>query len=577
MSTRPRRLRVVRRLRVLRRRHVGPKLRALAARTSSQWSAPARLSVAAQLRRLALAVDASLAVGSRMAAAEERLGRELSRLEQLSGVSRDGSRGRADWAPSAGWDAGRGSGGARHGGGGPVVPGSLSVALLLGLAALGLVAANSWLLDRYLIPPVLESGVLRLLVVPGPWLAIPFSVLALVLGLFHFALYDSGRSAALRVLGVAAVLLLVGQGAAQGWATVVAVNAWTGAATSSWAGAGALVLLAGAAGLVPPVIGATAHACMDRLARWSAARELRAAGRVGHAGTGALRRVEKAAQEVVAGVSGLRAEAATVPEGDVARLLVRPDPAPSVDRLVLVLQRMADSVERDRVGLRQPAGAAGLRHLGDTGVLLLWVLAAGASIVLGAPAAGALGAEALASPAGAPGAGALAPAWSGAIPGLAALACLLALLVSGLALRFLLRRPGRQVDHRVSGAAILLLGITVASMAMALGGAASVQEPQRFDPLSAAALLNVTILVAAIASVRLPEAIHSVGALLRAAVTGVGWLALRLVDMVLALADFALTGRRPRRRPRSRRPTSRPTSRPSPPPVAALGSGPDRR
>jgi hypothetical protein len=585
MSVRPKRLRVVRRLRILRQRHVRPTLRALASRLAAQWSAPARLSVAAQLRRLAAAVDASLAVGSRMAAAEERLGRELSRLEQLGDAPRDGSRARADaradWEVASPWGAGRVAGAARggvHSGGGgggrgAVVPGSPWVALLLGLTALGLVAGNGWLLDRYLIPPVLDAGVLRLLVAPGPWLAIPFSMLALVLGLFHFALFTAGRSAPLRLLGVGAMLLLVGLGAAQAAATVVAVEAWTGAATASWAGVAALVLLAGAAGLVPPVIGATAHAAMDRLARWSAVRELRSAGRAGRARAGVVRRMEKALQEVAAGMAGLRAEAAAVPEGDVARLLVRPDPAPSVDRLVLVLQRLAVSVERDRVGWQPPPGDAGLRYLGDTAVLLVWILAASATLLLGAPAAGALGAEALATGAGAP-AGLTGPAWSGAIPGLAALACLLALLVSGLALRLLLRRPGRRLDHRVSGAAILLLGITVASMAMALGGAASAQQPQRYDPLGAAALLNVTLLVAAVASVRLPEAVRSVAALLHMTVTALAWAALALVDVALALADLALTGRRPPRRSRARSSTIRPPPLPA---VEALGSGPDRR
>jgi hypothetical protein len=514
-----RQIRLVRRVRTLRRRVVGPRLTRLGARLASLWTDPSRRTVAWQLRRLALSLEASLSAAARIAAAEERLSRDLERLGDAFRPHRRETPGPP----------------------GPpvrlaVVPGSLAVGLTLAATGLALAAANAWLLDRVLIPPVLERDSLRLVLVPGPWLAIPFSTLALVLGLFHFALFTTGRSAWLRLLGAAAVLLLLAQGSLQAWATVVAVQAWAGPVTGTWAGMAALVLLAGAAGLVPPVIGATAHASMDRVSRWSATREYRRAGRAGDARDRLAARLERSLQQLSAGVAALRAETATIPEGDAARLLVRPAPEASVERLAGVLRRLALSVERDPAAEPTAARTAPLRYLADLGALALWLLAAGASLSIATPAAGAV-----------------ATGGASGLVAAAALGALLALLIGGLLLRLGLERPGRRTDPAAAGAAALLLTVAAAALASGLVALAAAGSPAGQDPRAIGALLTVLAMTAALASARLPEAIMSAGAAVRLAAGGVAWSGLRVADLALAAADLALAGHRRARRPHRRR------------------------
>ncbi len=541
----------MRRIRTLRRKVVRPRLRGLGRRIAVQVTEPVRLPVARQLRRLAVSLDASVRAASRMATAEELLGVELRRVQEQVGtaaraVSGQGARSR------------------------PAVPGSLPVALALALATLALVAGNSWLLERFLIPPVLESGALPMLVVSGPWLAIPFSVLALVLGLFHFALFTSGRSTLLRLVAVVAVLLLIAQGGLQGAATVVAVQAWTGAATASWPGLVALALLAGAAGLVPPVIGAAAHAFMHRISRWSAAREQRSARRTALARERLAVRIERVIRDLSLGMAMLRAESAAVGEGDVARLLLRPSPPPAVGHLAQILEDMSLAVRQDRAGWSPGPGSLVLRYLTDLVVLAVWVVVAVAAMAMTAPALTGV-APAIPGLATPPVPGSAAPA----VLGLAVLATVVVLLLAGLILRLILSRSGRATDPRISGAAILVGALGIASLAMAIGSAAVAVDPGR-DPLQTAAILNVLILVAAVASARLPEAVHSTAAMIRVAGHAVAWLVLAVLDRVLALVDLALTGRR-RWRPYQRRPRRRHASPAASSASPALGMGPGRR
>jgi hypothetical protein len=544
MTPRSRTLRLVRRLRALRRRQVRPRLFRVGRRLATLWREPARRSVAWQLRRVATAVEASIAVAGRLTAAEERLSDQLERIVDFPRPPRA--------APSG------------YGPGGLVVPGTLSVAVALAVAALVLVAGNAWLLDRHLVPPVLAAGGTRFGIAPGLWLALTFSTLALVLGLFHYALFTAGRSVALRLLGALAVILLVAQGGVQAAATVVAVQSWVGVVvTSTWAGMGALVLIAGVAGLVPPVIGVTAHGAIDRFARWSAAREQRVVGRAVRARERLAGRMEISLHNVSRGIAALRAEAGSIPDGDVARLLVRPADGASVERLVMVLRRMAAGVERDPRTEPVPAGTLALRHLADVAALALWLVTASAALSIAAPAV----ASAMA------GGGISGLVLSGVLGGL------LALLVGGLLLRLLLDRPGRGPEPRAVAASIVLLTVAAVALALAIGSFAAMHPPFQGDPLTAAALLTLLVLTAALASTRLPEAIRAGGNAVRFVTGGAAWVGLSLADLALAAADLVLTGRRPavRRPRRAHRGSSlaRRTALTSPTSLGTLGGRPD--
>lgn len=528
------RLRLIRRLRTLRRRWIRTRLDRLAGALSSLWTEPPRRSVAWQLRRLANAVEASMGAAARIAAAEDRLSRDIERLVELSPRDRpDPPR----YTPRP-----------------AVAPANVSVALMLGVTALALVVGNTWLLDRHLVAPVLAAGGSSYGLLPGLWLPVAFSTLALVLGLFHFALFTSGRSVWLRLLGALAIVLLVAQGALQAGATALAVLAWAGPTTGSWAGIGALVLIAGAAGLVPPVIGTTAHASIDRLSRWAAAREHRAAARSGYARERVTSRLEKSLHEVTQAMAALRSEAGGLAEDDVARLLVRPADGASVERLVMVLRRMAMGVERDPRGEPTPVGTLALRHLGDLSAFAVWLLAAGAALWIAAPAARA--------------------ATAGGLSGLALVGTfggLASLLVGGLVLRSLLDRPGRAPRPPVvTAAAILLLTVAASALAMGLGALAAAQPPFQDAPLGVAAILTLLLLTAGLASTRLPEGIRAIGNAARSAAGLVAWSALTLADLALATADLVLTGQR--RAARRARGTPR-RQRPRRPAVGAVGGG----
>jgi MFS family permease len=542
-------LRLIRRIRTIRRRQLGPMLDGLAREIAVWWTRPARRPVARELRRLVTAVEGSVTAAGRIAAAEERLNRSL---EELSHKRRAADRDvTARWGPRP-----------------PVVPGSLAVGVTLAIAALALVAGNSLLLDRYLLPPAFQTGPLRSVVVPGPWVAIPFSTLALVLGVFHFALFTTGRTVGLRVLGVFAVLLLLAQGGLQAAATVVAVQMWAGLALGTWAGIGALILLAGAVGLLPPVIGATAHGAMDRFARWSAAREQRSMGRSGEAGERLVHRLERSLQQLSSGMASLRAEAAAVPEGDVARLLIRAEPTPSVERLAAVLDRLALTVDRGQAGQPAGAGQSALRYLVDLGAGAVWLLAAGAALVLARPAGGALAdaaADVVTTAPGLPG-----------LPGAGLTAVLAAFLLGGLFVRLASDRIGRRPDPRITGAAIVLFGVSTASLAMALASTVAGTAPLGLDVLSMAAVLNVLILTAGIAAARLPEAVRAVASAIRLVIDLLAWTVLRVSDLALATADLALTGKIPRARAPRRAPTRAATGDVRVH-AAALGAGPDGR
>jgi hypothetical protein len=503
--SRSRTFRLVRRLRTLRRRRVQPQLTRLRQRLSDVWTRPMRRSVAAQLGRLARSVEAATDAGRGIAAAETRLARELETLD----------RSRARSTPPG--EVPRVA----------VPKGSLPVALTVAVVALVLTAGNTWVLERHLLPPL---GAARL-PVPGlgrgVWVAAAFSTLALLLGLFHFALFTAGRSLAMRVLGAVALLLLIVQGGLQAAATVVAVQAWSGNVMASWAGIGALVLLAGSAGLVPPAIGATAHAALARFARWAAAREQRAAVRAATSRERLTRRLRSTLEEVTAGLASIRAEASSIPAGDPARLVVRPEPAPSVDWLAHVLRRLAVAVERDPSTEYAAPATVALRQLAHVGAVALWVLAAGASLTLALPGIRA----------------AVEAGQSGVVAG-GILAGLAALLVSGLVLRSILERPGRRSAGATGAAALLLLGIAAGSMAMGIGAFAAATGPLEGDPLGAAALLNLLILVAALGSALLPEGVRSTGSVLHSAALALAVAGLGLLDGVLAIADRLMAGSR---------------------------------
>jgi hypothetical protein len=550
-------LRLVRRLRTLRRRQLRPRLRRLGKSLAGLWTAPARESVARQLARLAESVDASIDAARRLTGAEDRLAREVERLAELPRSPRHGA------GYGGGYGAGYGGGyGAGHGSGfsaGPSVrPGSLLAGLTLMVVALALAAGNAWLLDRHLLPPVVAADVVAFGPIPHLALSVAFSALAVAMGLAHFALFTADRSGVLRVLGLLAIFLLVAQGGLQAGAAAVATQAWAGAGTDTWAGMGALVLLAGAAGLVPPIIGATAHGAADQVARWSAAREHRAALRARKTADQLVGRVERSMRELSAGMAELRAQADAVPHGDPARLLVRPDPTTSVERLSGVLRRLALATERDP-GF-DTVGAAGTRWRGlaDLGALAVWTLAAGAALAIAAPAAGA--------------------ALDTGLPRLVTgglMAGVVIVLVGGLFVRLLLDRPGRRPDSRAVGAAILLLGIAAASLAMGLGAFAAAGPPFGGDPLGAAATLNLLALAAAVVSARLPEGIVSAAYALRLIVAGTAWSALAVADAVLGAVDRVLVGGRRRgRRPDPAHPRrAKAKARPA---LGGIGAGHDR-
>lgn len=503
---RSRTFRLVRRLRTLRRRRVQPHLTRLRHRLADAWTRPTRRSVAAQLGRLARSVEAATDAGRGIAAAEARLARELDALAD---------RPRARSTPPG--DGPRVS----------VPPGSLPVALAAGTAALLLAAGNTWLLDRHLLPPLGGAGVPVSALADGVWVAAAFSTLALLLGLFHFALFTAGRSLWMRVLGVLAVLLLIVQGGLQGAATVVAVEAWAGNVMASWAGIGALVLLAGSAGLVPPAIAATAHSALGRLARWAAAREQRAAVLAATSQERLTRRLETTLEDMTAGLASIRAEADSIPTGDPARLVVRPEPAPSVERLTHVLRRLAVAVERDPSTAHATPATVAVRQLAHVSALVLWLLAAGASLTLAVPGIRT----------------AVDAGQSGVVAG-GLLAGLAALLVSGLVLRSILERPGRRSAGATGAAALLLLGIAAGSMAMGIGAFAAASGPLEGDPLGAAALLNLLILAAALGSALLPEGVRSAGSVLHSAVLALAMAGLAVLDLILGIADRLLAGSR---------------------------------
>jgi hypothetical protein len=490
----------------------------------------------------------------RMTAAEDRLAREVERLAELPRSPRYG--GGYGGGHGAGYGGGHGAGyGGGSGAGSSVRPGSLPTGLALMVVALALAAGNAWLMDRHLLPPVVAADVIAFGPIPHLGLSLAFSVLAVALGLAHFALFTAGRSGVLRVLGLVAIFLLVAQGGLQAGAAAVAAQAWAGSVTGTWAGMGALVLLAGAAGLVPPIIGATAHGAADRVARWSAAREHRAALRSRKAADQLVGRVERSMSELSAGMAELRAQANAIPHGDPARLLVRPDPATSVERLSGVLRRLAVAAERDPGFETGGAAGARLRSLADLGALAVWVLAAGAALAIAASATGA--------------------ALDTGLPRLVAagmLAGVVAVLVGGLVVRLLLDRPGRRrPDPRVVGAAILLLGVAAASLGMGLGAFAAAGPLFGGDPLGAAAILNLLALAAALVSTRLPEGILAAANTLRLAAGGTAWSALKVADAVLGAVDRVLVGGR-RPGPAPGRPV-RPKAKPA---MGGIGAGHDR-
>jgi hypothetical protein len=520
----------VRRIRALRRRRLQLLLDDLGRRIRYAWMGPVRRSVAWQLDRLAQAVERSTDAAERIVASETRLSRELERLADLP-------RHRTTFV-----------------GGQPrpsVVPGSAAVGVVLLLGAGALVAGNTWLLDTHLLPPVATSQLPGAALAQGPWLAAAFSTLAVLLGIFHFALFTVGRSAALRLLGVAAGLLLMAQAALQAGATIVAVQAWAGNVTGSWAGIGAIALLAGSAGLVPPVIAAMTHAALDRFARWTAGREQRVAARAGVAQDRLRARLDRAIHEVTDGLATVRESSRGIPEGDPARLLVRPEPAPSVERLANVLRRLAVAVERDPATEMAPPTTVMFQHALGLGALLLWMLAAGATVAIAGRAGGALR-----------------DAGQSGLVAFGLMAAVAALLVGGLVLRLMLERPERRTAGVTGAAGLILLGLGIAAIAMGLGPLATRAGSLPVDPFSAAAILYFLVLAAALGSARLPEGVRTGVAILRSAILGVAWLAVGLADLVLAGVDRLLVGRRHRRRPaRARRPR-RPQAQPM---VGAIG------
>ncbi|MFP4624187.1 MAG: hypothetical protein ACLFRX_08430, partial [Gemmatimonadota bacterium] len=428
------------------------------------------------------------------------------------------------------------------------------LAAALALTALVVAGANAWVLYAYIVPAL-----------PAPWpfathgvdgLVVPaaFAGLSFLLGLAYFTLTAPGRKLGLRVLGGLVVLAVAAQAALEAAAVVVALEALNLVDPTWWGGIAAAVLLGGAAALVPPTVASLAHAAIEQLERWVAASQQRAVGRELVERDQIASRVRESLDGLAGAVESIRSEVLALEWEPAGKLLLGSDTG-SVNRLMTVLRRVASSIddEVDRAWADRPGAAVGTaRILADTAVLIAWVAAAGG--------AAALSSRGLVH--------AVATSSSVLVTG-GTFAALATLIVSGLLLRTAGELGSDPPGPLVRGSSVLLIGLASASFAYALGSLAAGAGAFDGQVLLTAAWLNILVLVAAVASVRLREGIGAVASAVTLGLSAAALLVLTAVDGALALLDRALVGLR-RQGPFTRRAARRTGAHPA---TGALGWG----
>src|SRR5690606_28162127 len=142
-------------------------------------------------------------------------------------------------------------------------------------------------------------------------------------------------------LAAIVVVLVVLLAALEAGAAVVALETRGLAQLTWWGGIAVATLLGGAAALLPPTVAAVAHAAIERLDRWVAARERRAAGRAVAQQDRLAGRLAGPVDAVVAAVESLQAEVRALGSEPAGRLLLHPGDGPTVERAGSVLRRLA--------------------------------------------------------------------------------------------------------------------------------------------------------------------------------------------------------------------------------------------
>jgi hypothetical protein len=482
-------LRLVRRIRTVRRQQLPPVLQRLAHAVSGAWDRPARQSVASQLRRVASRVEGAGAAAEGFVRAQQELTRGMDRLRAAAMP--------ADWAeprsyPPSGREMGDGRG--------------WMAALLLVLTAAGLGAANAWVLTVHVLPGLPTSTWFPLDIPVTVTVSAAVSGLAFLLGIEYYALNEArGRDRLFRTV----VAMLIGAiMLAEGATTVASLEALAIVELTWWGGFVVAGLLGGAAALAPAVLAALGHASIERFEQWSIARDRRAARRAVKQQRETARGLRESLGRMESRVMTLRSDLTTLSSEGAGRLLFEPGERLSVERAAKVLRRLAAAVEADPelpAEVQLEGGVVASRLIRDWAALVIWVVT-GTSTVLGV----------------------------GALAGLATL------LVGGSILRWILGRiPDTGTNLRA--ALVLVLGLAAASFGAALGPAVVRTGVLDVGVVTAAAWLNLVVLVAALASVRLPEGLRATAALATVLVAGTAWLVVRVFDLLLLGVDGVLT------------------------------------
>jgi hypothetical protein len=500
-------LRLVRRIRTVRRQQLPPVLQRLAHAVSGAWDRPARQSVASQLRRVASRVEGAGAAAEGFVRAQQELTRGMDRLRAAAMP--------ADWAeprsyPPSGREMGDGRG--------------WMAALLLVLTAAGLGAANAWVLTVHVLPGLPTSTWFPLDIPVTVTVSAAVSGLAFLLGIEYYALNEArGRDRLFRTV----VAMLIGAiMLAEGTTTVASLEALAIVELTWWGGFVVAGLLGGAAALAPAVLAALGHASIERFEQWSIARDRRAARRAVKQQRETARGLRESLGRMESRVMTLRSDLTTLSSEGAGRLLFEPGERLSVERAAKVLRRLAAAVEADPelpAEVQLEGGVVASRLIRDWAALVIWVGAAGAALSLVLPAVG-----------------------QGVVVGtstvlaVGALAGLATLLVGGSILRWILGRiPDTGTNLRA--ALVLVLGLAAASFGAALGPAVVRTGVLDVGVVTAAAWLNLVVLVAALASVRLPEGLRATAALATVLVAGTAWLVVRVFDLLLLGVDGVLT------------------------------------
>lgn len=516
------RRRLIRRIRTVRRRRLRPVLARLKHAMDLAWTRPERSAVEFQIRRVADRIERASGAADRFAASEKELSKALSLMEELGPPSWSGSRSAQGPHGGHGEPASGRSREPWHGQG-------WVAALALALAGVAAAGANGWLLYEHLLPavadlPLLPAGADALTV------AAAFTVLPFLFGLVYFALTVAGRALGLRVLAAVVVLLVVGLTALEAGIVVLALEALGIAAPTWWGGIAVTALLAGSAALLPPTIAALAHASIDRLERWVAARERRMAGRSLNRQNRLTDELGSTMDDMRTAAESLRTEVLALGREPAGRLLLQPEARPTVDRAAAVLRRLARTVDRDvdeEMVTEETSASVLARVAGGLFALVVWFTAAAAALAI---AAGGLRLGAAAG---------FTPAMTAA-----AFAAIAALLLGGIILRSIFAAPGARFGPGGRVVLVLLLGLATASLAVVLGPLMAAVEGSFFQerPLAAGAWLNLLVLVAAVASTHLGEGIGAAGAVLSWSLAAAGFAAMAMVDLGLAGLDRVLSG-----------------------------------